>query len=81
MSVGVGLGVVHELMESEVEEVVGPKGKNDPDRTAERHGHEDGSMTLGRPTGQGSADRGCAQPTMSASWRSAPTSTSPTAIR
>lgn len=47
LSVGVGLGVVHELMEAEVTEVVGPKGKHDPDRTAKRHGHEDGSMTLG----------------------------------
>ena len=47
LSVGVGLGVVHELMELEVREVVGPKGKHDPDRTAKRHGHEDGSMTLG----------------------------------
>ena len=47
LSVGVGLSVVHELMESEVTEVVGPKGKHDPDRTAKRHGHEDGSMTLG----------------------------------
>ena len=44
---GVGLGVVHELMEAEVDEVVGPKGKHNPDRTAMRHGHEDGSMTLG----------------------------------
>jgi hypothetical protein len=26
LSVGVGLGVVHELMEAEVDEVVGPKG-------------------------------------------------------
>ncbi len=26
---------------------MGPKGKHDPDRTAKRHGHEDGSMTLG----------------------------------
>ena len=34
-------------MEAEVTEVVGPKGKHDPDRTAKRHGHEDGSMTLG----------------------------------
>ena len=32
LSVGVGLGVVHELMEPEVDEVVGPKGKHDPDR-------------------------------------------------
>src|ERR1035437_7590722 len=31
----------------EVDEVVGPKGKHDADRTAKRHGHEDGSMTLG----------------------------------
>src|SRR3954449_11752026 len=47
LSVGVGLGVVHELMELEVDEVVGPKGKHNPDRVAKRHGHEDGSMTLG----------------------------------
>jgi putative transposase len=47
LSVGVGLGVVHELMELEVDEVVGPKGKHNLDRTAKRHGHEDGSMTLG----------------------------------
>ena len=47
LSVGVGLGVVHQLMELEVDEVVGPKGKHDPDRTAKRHGHGDGSMTLG----------------------------------
>jgi putative transposase len=47
LSVGVGLGVVHELMELEVTEVVGPKGKHNTDRTAKRHGHEDGSMTLG----------------------------------
>src|SRR2546430_4613090 len=47
LSVGVGLGVVHELMELEVDEVVGLKGKHKPDRTAKRHGHEDGSMTLG----------------------------------
>src|SRR5947209_11416380 len=47
LSVGVGLGVVHELMELEVDEVVGPKSKWNPDRTAKRHGHENGSMTLG----------------------------------
>ena len=47
LSVGVGLGVVHELMELEVDEVVGPKGKHDEDRVAVRHGHENGSMTLG----------------------------------
>jgi putative transposase len=47
LSVGVGLGVVHELMDLEVTEVVGPKGKHNPERTAKRHGHENGSMTLG----------------------------------
>jgi putative transposase len=47
LSVGVGLGVVHELMELEVDEVVGPRGKHNRDRVAVRHGHEDGSMTLG----------------------------------
>jgi hypothetical protein len=47
LSVGVGLGVVHELMELEVTEVVGPKGKHNPERIAKRHGQEAGSMTLG----------------------------------
>ena len=47
LSVGVGLKVVHSLMEQEVDEVVGPKHKRNPDRTAKRHGHERGSMTLG----------------------------------
>ena len=47
LSVGVGLSVVHELMEAEVCEIVGPKSKHNPDRTAKRHGHERGSMTLG----------------------------------
>jgi transposase-like protein len=47
LSVGVGLGVVHELMEIEVDEVVGPRGKHNSERTAKRHGHERGSMTLG----------------------------------
>src|ERR1017187_7201927 len=47
LSVGLGLSVVHQLMEREVDEVVGPNHKHNPDRTAKRHGHEDGSMTLG----------------------------------
>ncbi len=47
LSVGVGLRVVHELMEAEVSEIAGPKGKHDSDRIANRHGHEEGSMTLG----------------------------------
>src|SRR3954454_17337062 len=47
LSVGVGLGVLHELIEAEVDEVVGPKGRHIPDRTAVRHGHEGGEVTLG----------------------------------
>jgi transposase-like protein len=47
LSVGVGLGVLHELMEAEVDEVVGPKGRHDRDRSAVRHGHESGEVTLG----------------------------------
>ncbi len=47
LSVGVGLGVLGELMAEEVEEVVGPKGKHDPGRGAVRHGHEAGEVTLG----------------------------------
>jgi putative transposase len=47
LSVGVGLGVLSELMEEEVDDVVGPKGKHDSDRTAVRHGHEAGEVTLG----------------------------------
>ena len=49
LSVGVGLGVLHELLEAEVDEVVGPKSKHLPDRTAIRHGHESGEVTLGGP--------------------------------
>jgi transposase-like protein len=47
LSVGVGLGVLAEMMESEVCEVVGPKHAKIPDRTAVRHGHDDGEVTLG----------------------------------
>jgi hypothetical protein len=47
LSVEVGLGVLRELLEAEVEEIVGPKGKWNPDRVAVRHGHEDGEVTLG----------------------------------
>ena len=47
LSVSVGLGVLSELLEEEVDQVVGPKGKWNPDRIAVRHGHEDGEVTLG----------------------------------
>jgi len=47
LSVGVGLGVLAELMEEEVDEAVGPKGRHDPERVAVRHGHEGGEVTVG----------------------------------
>jgi putative transposase len=47
LSVEVGLGVLHELLELEVDEVVGPKGRWNRERSAVRHGHEDGEVTLG----------------------------------
>ncbi len=47
LSVGVGLGVLAELMEEEVVEVVGAKGRHDRERRAVRHGHEAGEVTLG----------------------------------
>jgi putative transposase len=47
LAVEVGLGVLRELLEQEVDELVGPKGKWNRDRTAVRHGHEAGEVTLG----------------------------------
>jgi putative transposase len=47
LSVGVGLGVLSELMEEEVVDVVGPRSKPEPARAAYRHGHEPGEVTLG----------------------------------
>ncbi|MCP4088166.1 MAG: IS256 family transposase [Actinomycetia bacterium] len=46
-SVEIGLGVMGELIEAEVTEVAGIKGRHDPDRSAYRHGSEDGKVTLG----------------------------------
>ena len=47
LSVATGLGVLAELLEEEVDDVVGPKHARDPDRAAVRHGHEAGEVTLG----------------------------------
>jgi transposase-like protein len=47
LSVQVGLDVLRGLLEEEVDELVGPKGRWNRDRTAVRHGHEDGEVTLG----------------------------------
>jgi putative transposase len=45
--VGAGLQVLQTLMEESITQLAGPKGKHNPDRTAVRHGHEQGSVTLG----------------------------------
>jgi putative transposase len=47
LAVGAGLAVLHECMEHEVCERVGPKGRHDPARRAKRHGHTTGEVTLG----------------------------------
>jgi putative transposase len=46
-SVAIGLEVMGELVEAEVTEVCGPKGRHDSNREANRHGTEDGKVTLG----------------------------------
>jgi putative transposase len=46
-STAVGLEVMAELMDVEVTELAGPKGKHDPARVAMRHGSEQGTVTLG----------------------------------
>jgi putative transposase len=47
LAVGAGLQVLGTLMEESVTALAGPKGKHNPDRVAVRHGHEQGSVTLG----------------------------------
>jgi putative transposase len=47
LAVGTGLQVMQALMEADVTGLAGPKGKHDPGRSAVRHGHERGSVTLG----------------------------------
>jgi transposase-like protein len=47
LAVGTGLQVMGVLLEESVIALAGPKGRHDPDRVAVRHGHEEGSVTLG----------------------------------
>ncbi len=46
-SVAIGLGVMGELIDTEVTDLAGPKGRHDPNRAASRHGTEDAKVTLG----------------------------------
>lgn len=47
LAVGAGLQVMAAMMEADVTAECGPKGRHDPERTATRHGHENGSVSLG----------------------------------
>src|SRR6195256_5951899 len=47
LAVSAGLQVMAAIMEEDVTAVCGPKGYQDPERTATRHGHGPGSVTLG----------------------------------
>ncbi len=47
LAAGTGLGVLGELLAADVDRLVGPKGRHNPDRTAVRHGSEPGQVTLG----------------------------------
>jgi putative transposase len=47
LAVGAGLQVMQALMEADVTELAGPKGRHNGARTAVRHGRERGSVTLG----------------------------------
>jgi len=47
LAVGAGLQVMTALMEQDVAAACGPRGKHDPQRSATRHGHGAGSVTLG----------------------------------
>ncbi|MEO6375605.1 MAG: IS256 family transposase [Acidimicrobiales bacterium] len=46
-SVAIGLGVMGELIDAEVVDIAGPKGRHDNSRVAYRHGSEAGKVTLG----------------------------------
>jgi putative transposase len=47
LAVATGMQVMTTMMEADVTAVCGPKGRHNPERTAVRHGAEDGSVTLG----------------------------------
>ena len=81
LSVGVGLGVLAELMEEEVDRGRRSEGQA---RSGARRGAarpRGGGGDARRPAGRRSSGRGCAAPTAAARCRLGPTSTSPTATR
>jgi putative transposase len=47
LAVGAGLQVLQVMLAEDVERLVGPKGRHNPERAAVRHGSESGQVTLG----------------------------------
>src|SRR5215207_5602294 len=47
LAVGTGLGVLGSLLDTDVERLVGPRGRHNPQRAAVRHGTQPGRVTLG----------------------------------
>jgi hypothetical protein len=47
LAVGAGLQVMEAIIDESVTALAGPKGRHDSERTAIRHGSENGSVTLG----------------------------------
>ena len=47
LAVGTGLSVLHSLLDADVDRLVGPKGRHNPDRAAVRHGTQPSRVTLG----------------------------------
>lgn len=58
LAVGAGLQVMQVMMNESVTALCGPKGAHDADRSAVRHGNEDGSVDPGRPAGAGAPATG-----------------------
>ncbi len=70
LAVGTGLQVMAAIMEEDVTARCGPKGRHDPERAAVRHGHERGSVSLGRAPGTGDATADAGERRL---WRAAGT--------
>jgi putative transposase len=47
LAVGTGLGVLGSLLDADVDRLVGPRGRHNPERVAVRHGTQPGQVTLG----------------------------------
>jgi putative transposase len=47
LAVGTGLGVLHSLLDADVDRLVGPRSRHNPERVAVRHGTQPGQVTLG----------------------------------